>query len=347
VQPLTKPERKVPDRLTLICSFLSAVWPEHPYQLTAISGDASFRRYFRVVYQGNNYVLMDAPPTLEDGQRFVAVQQAFLDAGLRVPAIVQQDLANGLLLLEDLGDQLLLGLLTSDNANDWYRQALALLVKVRTIQQTSQGPIPQFDRAFLLREMQLFVDWFVKVHLSLQLTEAELAMLEQLFAFLSDAALEQPQAGMHRDFHARNLMVLPDSQLAVIDFQDIVLGPVSYDAVSLLKDCYKRWPDPVVASLRDEFFLQLQQNKVVGADWTAERFARSFDLMGLQRHIKVCGIFSRLYHRDGKAGYLPDLPRVLEYVMDAAVHYPECQAFSELLSQKIQPRLLEVMACGQ
>ncbi|RVU33508.1 aminoglycoside phosphotransferase [Rheinheimera riviphila] len=333
--------------MTLICSFLSTVWPEHPYQLSAISGDASFRRYFRVHYQGKNYVLMDSPPMLEDGQRFVAVQQAFLASGLRVPLILQQDLAAGLLLLEDLGDQLLLDLLSSETADHWYPQALAELVKIRTITSTSQGPLPLFDRAFLLREMQLFIDWFVKVHLSLELSNDELAMLATLFDVLADAALEQPQAGMHRDYHARNLMVLANQQLAVIDFQDIVIGPVSYDAVSLLKDCYKRWPDEFVVQQRDEFFRQLQQSAVLDASWTRERFAKSFDLMGLQRHIKVCGIFSRLYHRDGKAGYLADLPRVLDYVIDAAVQYPECQAFCQLLQQKIQPRLLEVIACGQ
>lgn len=337
----------MPDRMTLICSFLSSIWPEHPYELTAISGDASFRRYFRVSYQGKNYVLMDSPPTLEDGQRFVAVQQAFLAAGLRVPLILQQDLAAGLLLLEDLGDQLLLGLLTAETADNWYQQALDELHKIRSIRATSQGPLPQFDQAFLLREMQLFIDWFVKVHLSLELSEDDLAMLAQLFEFLANAALAQPQAGMHRDYHARNLMVLADQQLAVIDFQDIVIGPVSYDAVSLLKDCYKRWPDTFVAEQRDAFFLQLQQSGVLDERWSREQFARSFDLMGLQRHIKVCGIFSRLYHRDGKAGYLADLPRVLDYVVDTAANYAECQAFSVFLRQQIQPRLLEVMACGQ
>ncbi len=337
----------MPDRLTLICSFLSSVWPEHPYQLTAISGDASFRRYFRVHYQGQNYVLMDSPPTLEDGQRFVAVQQAMQLAGLRVPALVQHDLSAGLLLLEDLGDQLLLDLLTPETASDWYRQAFFALRQIRTIQSTSQGPLPQFDRAFLLREMQLFIDWFVNVHLTLKLTDAEISIIAQLFEFLADSALEQPMAGMHRDYHARNLMVLADQQLAVIDFQDIVLGPVSYDAVSLLKDCYKRWPDSLVAELRDEFFLQLQQNNVLDAQWDRQRFAKSFDLMGLQRHIKVCGIFSRLYHRDAKAGYLADLPRVLSYVADTAAQYGECRAFSEILQHKIQPRLLEVIACGQ
>lgn len=337
----------MPDRLTLICSFLSTIWPEHPYELTAISGDASFRRYFRVTYQGKSYVLMDSPPTLEDGQRFVAVQQAFLHAGLRVPLILQQDLAAGLLLLEDLGDQLLLDVLSTETAYGWYQQALSELVKVRTITVTPQGPLPLFDRAFLLREMQLFIDWFVKIHLSLELANDELAMLIQLFDFLAEAALEQPQAGMHRDYHARNLMVIADQQLAVIDFQDIVIGPVSYDAVSLLKDCYKRWPDEFVVQQRDEFFRQLQQSTVLDATWTCERFAKSFDLMGLQRHIKVCGIFSRLFHRDGKAGYLADLPRVLDYIIDTAAQYTECRAFCELLRHKIQPRLLEVIACGR
>lgn len=336
----------MPDRLPLICSFLSSIWPEHPYELTAISGDASFRRYFRVHYQGHHYVLMDSPPMFEDGRRFVAVQQAFLDAGLRVPLILQQDLAAGLLLLEDLGDALLLELLTAETAGAWYRQALAELDKVRNIRSTVQGPLPQFDRAFLLREMQLFIDWFVKVHLSLELSNDEQIMLQQLFDFLAEAALAQPQAGMHRDYHARNLMVLGDQQLAVIDFQDIVIGPVSYDAVSLLKDCYKRWPDEFVAQQRDEFFLRLQQDGVLDASWRREQFARSFDLMGLQRHIKVCGIFSRLYHRDGKAGYLADLPRVLDYVTDTAANYVECQAFSVFLRQKVRPRWQEITTCG-
>jgi N-acetylmuramate 1-kinase len=337
----------VPDRFPLICSFLSSVWPEQPYEISAISGDASFRCYFRVCSGGKNYVLMDSPPPQEDVQRFVAVQQALLSAGLKVPVILHCDVAAGFLLLEDLGDQLLLDLLTPETATDWYRQALAELVKVRAVRSTIQGALPPFDRAFLLREMQLFIDWFVKVHLSIELTNEELSTLAQLFEFLADSALEQPQAGMHRDYHARNLMVMTDQQLAVIDFQDIVVGPVSYDAVSLLKDCYKRWPDSLVTQLRDEFFKQLQQDDVFDTQWDSTRFAQSFDLMGLQRHIKVCGIFSRLYHRDHKAGYLADLPRVMNYIADTVAIYPECQAFSEILQQKIQPRLLEVISCGR
>lgn len=337
------------ERLRIIANFLAGVWPEQTYSLAAISGDASFRRYFRVSTADSaampvHYVLMDAPPALEDCQRFIAVQQACQAAGLRVPALVAADAAQGLLLLEDLGDQLLMQRLEHDSVRHWYQLALSQLAAIRAINATSQGPLPPFDRAFLLREMQLFIDWFVIKHLQLALSPTEIALLTQLFEFLADAALQQPQAGMHRDYHARNLMLLADEQLAVIDFQDMVLGPVSYDVVSLLKDCYIRWPRALVQELAVDYFLQLQQQGVYPADWTQQQFLRSFDLMGLQRHLKVCGIFSRLYHRDQKAGYLPDLPRVLDYVLETAAVYPECAALHQLLQSKILPRFREIAA---
>lgn len=335
------------ERSRIIANFLAGVWPEQTYTLSAISGDASFRRYFRVSMTDSaampvHYVLMDAPPALEDCQRFIAVQQACQSAGLRVPEIVAADAAQGLLLLEDLGDQLLMQQLQQDNVRHWYQVALTQLANIRAIQSTSQGPLPPFDRAFLLREMQLFIDWFVIKHLQLDLSAAEMQMLQQQFELLADCALQQPQAGMHRDYHARNLMVLANEQLAVIDFQDMVLGPISYDVVSLLKDCYIRWPVALVQELATGYFLQLQQQGIYSADWTVGRFLRSFDLMGLQRHLKVCGIFSRLYHRDQKTGYLPDLPRVLAYVMDTAAAYPECAALHQLLQHKILPRFREM-----
>ncbi len=337
----------MPERLAVISNFLANVWPGQTYSLTAISGDASFRRYFRVILTTSDteklhFVLMDAPPALEDCQRFIAVQQACSAAGLRVPAVIAAATEQGLLLLEDLGDQLLMQQLDTENVEPWYTSALAQLAMVRRISATSQGPLPLFDRAFLLREMQLFIDWFVVKHLQLELDADELAMLQQLFTCLADAALEQPQAGMHRDYHARNLMVLPEQQLAVIDFQDMVWGPVSYDAVSLLKDCYIRWPAEQVTQQALAFFKELQRQGVFSIDWTEQRFLRSFDLMGLQRHLKVCGIFSRLYHRDQKAGYLPDLPRVLAYVLETANAYPECAALYRLLQQKIMPRFSEI-----
>lgn len=337
------------ERLRIIANFLAGVWPEQTYSLAAISGDASFRRYFRVSIADSaampvHYVLMDAPPALEDCQRFIAVQQACQAAGLRVPALVAADAAQGLLLLEDLGDQLLMQRLDHDGVRHWYQLALSQLTAIRAINATSQGPLPLFDHAFLLREMQLFIDWFVIKHLQLALSPTETALLTQLFEFLADAALQQPQAGMHRDYHARNLMLLADEQLAVIDFQDMVLGPVSYDVVSLLKDCYIRWPRALVQELAVDYFLQLQHQGVYPADWTQQQFLRSFDLMGLQRHLKVCGIFSRLYHRDQKAGYLPDLPRVLDYMLETAAMYPECAALHQLLQSKILPRFREIAA---
>lgn len=331
------------ERFAVIDHFLANVWPGQAFSRHAISGDASFRRYFRVtVPTVGNFVLMDAPPALEDCQRFVAVQQACAAAGLTVPEIIASATTDGLLLLEDLGDVLLMQQLDADSVVVWYQAALAQLEKVRSIHATSQGLLPCFDRAFLLREMQLFIDWFLVQHLQLQLDEHELAVLRALFDLLADAALAQPQAGMHRDYHARNLMVLPTQQLAVIDFQDMVLGPVSYDAVSLLKDCYIRWPAVLVQQLALDFFHQLQHQGVYDASWDDAQFLRSFALMGLQRHIKVCGIFSRLYHRDEKAGYLPDLPRVLAYVLETAAAYPECAAFHQLLTSKILPRFAEV-----
>ncbi len=331
------------ERLAVIDNFLANVWPGQTFSRTAISGDASFRRYFRVTVPAlGQYILMDAPPALEDCQRFVAVQQACADAGLRVPSVIASATTDGLLLLEDLGDALLMQQLDADNVIAWYELALAQLAMVRVIHSTSQGSLPCFDRAFLLREMQLFIDWFVVQHLQLQLDEQELSVLHDVFALLADAALAQPQAGMHRDYHARNLMVLPTQQLAVIDFQDMVLGPVSYDAVSLLKDCYIRWPVALVQQLALGFFHVLQQQGVYSPAWTDAQFLRSFDLMGLQRHLKVCGIFSRLYHRDQKAGYLPDLPRVLAYVIETAATYPECAALHQLLTVKILPRFQEI-----
>lgn len=333
------------ERTAIIEQFFARIWPDQQYRLTAISGDASFRRYFRVQKDGvdavtAHYVLMDAPPLVEDCQRFIAVQQALQHQNIRVPAIIAAEPALGLLLLEDLGDVLLIEQLTAESVLHWYRLALRQLSAIRRIERTEQGPLPSFDRAFLLREMQLFIDWFVCQHLQLQLTSADLSQLESLFALLAEEALMQPQAGMHRDYHARNLMVLSEQQLAVIDFQDMVLGPVSYDAVSLLKDCYIRWPTELVEQLASEFFLQLQQQGVFQADWTVARFLRSFELMGLQRHLKVCGIFARLYHRDGKAGYLADLPRVLAYVYDVATRYPECAGLAKLLSEKILPHFV-------
>ncbi|MBU1620686.1 MAG: phosphotransferase [Gammaproteobacteria bacterium] len=325
--------------MQLIQSFLTACFPDEVIHLDPITGDASFRRYFRFSVAQNSYILMDAPTPTEDCGRFVATQQAFAQAGLQVPRIIARDIEQGLLLLSDLGDTLLLSELTQETVSDFYRQALAQLAPVRTISATSTGPLPVFDQAFLLREMQIFMDWFVLEHLQLTLNEQEHLMLQKHFQLLADTALQQPQAGMHRDYHARNLMLQQDGSLAVIDFQDLVTGPVTYDAVSLLKDCYVKWPLELVQSLSQEFYHHLKATDELPAKVSAEQFQLWFDWMGLQRHIKVCGIFCRLYHRDGKSGYLADLPRVFEYVLEVTQHYPELQELDLWLRNKVQPAL--------
>ncbi|MDR7120043.1 phosphotransferase [Rheinheimera soli] len=325
--------------MQLIQRFLTACFPDEVIRLEPITGDASFRRYFRFSVAKNSYILMDAPTPTEDCGRFVATQQAFAQAGLQVPRIIAQDIEQGLLLLSDLGDTLLLSELTQDTVSDFYHQALAQLAQVRTISATSAGPLPVFDQAFLLREMQIFIDWFVLEHLQLTLNEQEHFMLQKHFQLLADTALQQPQAGMHRDYHARNLMLQQDGSLAVIDFQDLVTGPVTYDAVSLLKDCYVKWPLELVQSLGQKFYYNLKATDELPAEVSAEQFQLWFDWMGLQRHIKVCGIFCRLYHRDGKSGYLADLPRVFEYVLEVTQLYPELQELDLWLKNKVQPAL--------
>ncbi|MFC4656055.1 MULTISPECIES: aminoglycoside phosphotransferase family protein [Rheinheimera] len=326
-------------RSDLIALFLQQYFTNEPYSLTAISGDASFRRYFRVSTARQTYVLMDAPVPQEDCGRFVATQQSLAVAGLLVPQLLAKELDQGLLLLSDLGDQLLQPLLNEQTAVDWYRQALALLPKIRSIAATSAGPLPEFDQAFVLRELMICPEWFLGTHLQLELSEQDWALWQQAFSLLSDAAMQQPKAGMHRDYHSRNLMPQADGQLAVIDFQDIVLGPVSYDAVSLLKDCYVKWPPALVQQLAIEFYQQLQQRGELSSEVSEQTFLRWFDWMGLQRHIKVLGIFSRLYHRDNKAGYLPDLPRVLGYVLECCQRYPEFQPLALWLEQHVVPLL--------
>lgn len=333
----------MPARMQLIQSFLTACFPGEAIRLDPITGDASFRRYFRFSRADQNYILMDAPTPTEDCSRFVATQQAFSHAGLQVPQIIAQDVQQGLLVLSDLGDTLLLSELTKDTATTFYHQALAQLTQVRTISATSSGPLPVFDQAFLLREMQIFIDWFVLKHLQLIINEQEQAMLDRHFLLLADTALQQPQAGMHRDYHSRNLMVQPDGNLAVIDFQDAVKGPVTYDAVSLLKDCYIKWPVELVQTLSHEFYQHLVHQAELSAEISPEQFQQWFDWMGLQRHIKVCGIFCRLYHRDGKSGYLDDLPRVFDYVLEVTSAYPQLQALDLWLKNKVKPAL-EAMA---
>lgn len=331
-------------RLAEINHFLQKHWPTGDYELSAISGDASFRRYFRVKRQGGTWILMDAPGLADDSFRFIAIADAYAKAGLVVPEVIAFDAEAGLVLLSDLGDELLQFHLHESNVIERYRQALALLPVIRQITSSDFGDFPKFDREFLLRELNIFTEWFVQKHLQIALTTEIKQLLDETFEPLVHSAMQQVQAGMHRDFHSRNLMLQSNGSIAVIDFQDAVIGPVTYDAVSLLKDCYLSWPEELIAQLRTEFFQQLQQQGVLAKDYEVRRFQREFELMGMQRHIKVLGIFCRLWHRDGKAGYLADLPRVFAYVLAVCDSYPEFAGFAKWLRQEVEPLLIRSLS---
>lgn len=301
------------------------------------SSDASFRRYFRVTRGTDTYIAMDAPPDKEDLRPFIEVAQILLGMGVNAPVILARNVDQGLLLLSDLGSRQYLDELAADrNVDGLYADALGALLKMQTAGGALGRALPRYDRALLLRELELMPEWFLGRHLGVQIDAAERGMLDRSFELLVQAASSQAAVFVHRDYHSRNLLLTADDNPGVLDFQDAVVGPVTYDLVSLLKDCYIAWPAPRVR----DWVLQYRERLLgaglaAGAD--AGEFIRWFDLLGLQRHIKVLGIFSRLYYRDGKPQYLKDLPRVLEYTRAAASSYGETAGFADFIARRIDP----------
>jgi N-acetylmuramate 1-kinase len=301
------------------------------------SADASFRRYFRVTRDADSYIVMDAPPAKEDSRPFLKVEKILASLDLNVPIVLARDLERGFLLMTDLGSRQYLDELTSVGAAQrLYGDALAALRTMQTADARISRDLPRYDRALLLREMELMPEWFLGSHLNLTLEEGERAMLDQLFETLIDAAAVQPATFVHRDYHSRNLLLTGENNPGILDFQDAVWGPITYDLASLLKDCYIAWPSAQVRSWVLEYRAQLIEAGIaLPAD--PDEFIRWFDLIGLQRHIKVLGIFARLYYRDGKPQYLNDLPRVLKYTHDAAAAYPETKAFADFIASRVEP----------
>ena len=284
------------------------------YSLEPASADASFRRYFRVRHAGQTHIVMDAPPDKEDCRPFVQIAEAFSQAGLHVPDVRQSDLEQGFLLLSDLGDQPYLDALNADTVDRLYGDALGALA---TLQGCAAGIelLPAYDHTLLMAEMSLFRDWLLQQHCAIALGRDAEENLQTSFEYLADNALQQPQVCVHRDYHSRNLMVLPVHNPGILDFQDAVVGPVTYDLVSLLRDCYIAWPrEQVEHWVLGYWELAIQTGILRPDDASEEQFLHWFDLMGVQRHLKAAGIFARLKHRDGKNGYLKDIPRTLSYV---------------------------------
>jgi aminoglycoside/choline kinase family phosphotransferase len=307
------------------------------------SADASFRRYFRVTRGADSYIVMDAPPDKEDLAPFLKVGRILSEIGVNAPAVLARDNARGFLLLTDLGTQLYLDALLDEAAVDsLYADALRALMEIQTADAALGAQLPPYGRDLLMREMELMPEWFLQRHLGLTPSAAERQMLSELFELLSRSAAEQPAVIVHRDYHSRNLLVTAQRNPGILDFQDAVWGPVTYDVVSLLKDCYIAWP---AARVRD-WVLGFRESLLERgfAAGGAAQFMRWFDLIGLQRHIKVLGIFARLYYRDGKPGYLKDLPRVLDYTRTAAAAYPETAPFAQFIAANVEARFAEAQA---
>ncbi|HEU5135310.1 MAG TPA: phosphotransferase [Steroidobacteraceae bacterium] len=318
-------------------------------RITVASADASFRRYFRVsrgdvdpaawAPKADTLIVMDAPPGKEDIAPYLKVTSLLEQAGAHVPHVHASDVRRGFIVMEDLGDTQYLALLkTGRGVDKLYGDALTTLANIQVRGLPASLALEPYDRAPLERELNLMPEWFLGKHLRLDLSPEERALLTVTFEFLINEALLQPQVFVHRDFHSRNLMVLPGGGPGVIDFQDALRGPIGYDLVSLLKDCYISWSrERVERWVRG--YRRVLGNLGANVGDSEYQFMRWFDLIGVQRHVKVLGIFARLWHRDGKIGYLADLPLVLNYVLDACRRYPELVEFGRWLEWRVAPQL--------
>lgn len=302
--------------------------------LQPASSDASFRRYFRWQAGERTLIVMDAPPPQEDCRPFVKVAGLLAHAGVHVPEILAADLERGFLLLSDLGHQTYLEVIDEHNADALFADAITALL---AFQRSAVGePLPQYDEALLRRELQLFPEWYLQRHLGLDLSDAQRAAWERICRLLIDSALAQPQVLVHRDYMPRNLMISQPNP-GVLDFQDAVLGPVTYDVTSLFKDAFLSWPPERVQAWLQDYWRQARAVGVPVHD-TFEAFHRASDLMGAQRHLKVIGIFARICHRDGKPRYLQDVPRFFAYLREVIARRPELAELGDLLDQLPEAR---------
>lgn len=308
--------------------------PADSINLEPIASDAGFRRYFRFA-SPSPMLAVDAPPQTEDTRQFVTLARYLRAQGVRAPTIVAADETQGMLLVEDFGDSLLFSELNASNVDQGYSIALHTLL---SLQQCADNAalVPRYDRALLRRELEIFSEWFVGKMLGHSLTANEIALLEHTFSLLENSALNQTQTLVHRDYHSRNLILCTDDKLGVIDFQGALWGAVTYDLVSLLRDCYLRWPADQVKRWALAYRQMAQTAGIIPAT-TEAQFLQDFDWMGLQRHIKVLGIFARLQLRDGKTGYLKDLPLVIRYTLEIAEQYAELRPFADWFGAVLLP----------
>jgi len=338
---MTQQEPALEPRQQQLLSWLQPWLARDLQSLTQVAGDASFRRYYRLHAaentQGSNLIVMDAPPEKESSDTFLHLAQLWQQEGIAVPRVLASCVRQGFALLEDFGDLQLMQAVAQkspEEADPFYRRALKQLAELQATTQQTAHPLPSYDAPLLKREIALFDDWLLGEFLQLS-TQQRPARWQAFQTELINQALAQPKTQVHRDYHSRNLMVTEGKQLGVLDFQDAVHGPLTYDAVSLIRDCYLTWPQNW-QQVWLEYFYQLTQPPV-----TLEEYRHWFDWMGMQRHLKAAGIFARLWLRDGKPGYLADLPRTLNHLILALQNYPDWADIHDWLSQEIQPRLQE------
>lgn len=313
------------DRLNELKEWLYDISAGMLQNLTPASADASFRQYFRVTSQteSKSYIVMDAPPDKEDCHPFVLITELLRDGGVHTPEIVTLNLEKGFILLEDLGNRPYLDHLNFDTADKLYLDAIDTLVKIQNIDTI----LPLYSEELLQTEMDLFETWYINRHLNLQLNDLQKTVLEKTFKYLVESAIEQPQVFVHRDYHSRNLMITDSDNPGVIDYQDAVIGPITYDLVSLFKDCYIEWPRLHVESWVEQYLARISPDTLIDKS----TMLKWFDLMGVQRHLKVLGIFCRLNYRDNKPQYLDDLPLTFKYIIDTCDYYDELQPLKALL----------------
>ena len=302
-------------------------------ELCQVAGDASFRRYFRVHGADCTWIAMDAPPENEPLKTFLAVNAHLQKADVHVPSIQVENEADGFLLLEDLGDTQYLSSLDERSADSLYGDAFDALLRIQAL---PQGPLPPYDAKQLHLELDRFTDWYLGRHLGWELSREDQLMIETAWQLLINYVLEQPCVVVHRDYHSRNLMVTEPNP-GIIDHQDAMWGPVTYDLVSLLRDCYIAWPDERVCGWTEQYRQRAIQQGVLDEAVDSERFMEWFDWMGVQRHLKAVGIFARLCHRDDKPSFLDDVPRVLRYIQDVCAKYPPLQPLADLVARLPEP----------
>jgi N-acetylmuramate 1-kinase len=299
--------------------------PYKEYKITIASADASFRKYYRLTNADKTFLLMDSSLEKDSLAPFIDVTSRLLDVNVNAPKILEKNLQNGFLIIEDFGNTHYLNVLDANNYKTLYSKAIDTII---TMQDADTKNLPIYDKAFLHFEMDLMKDWYLEKNLKVALSEVQKNTIMNSLDAISDVVLSQPQdVFVHRDYHSRNIMLTEDDKIGVIDYQDAMNGAITYDLVSLLKDCYIAYDRQVIEKL----VLEFRDKKALDA--SDEEFLKWFDFMGMQRHIKVLGIFSRLYLRDGKDGYLKDIPLTLKYTIDAASRYEETKELSYLLKE--------------